>query len=171
MQELVLDGEAFSVSIARILTNCRLFPENRVLLAQPKYAVQSRVSVDSFRRVVGAIGGTGLDITDGNASDLELLSDEFKFTTLWAAVVEWWAVRPSPDADTRLITASLEERLSRTIGRSACLLGKLTGCIRQRSKAARDIDRAAEQRRGATCAHLRARLAICGRRFRRAVRR
>jgi hypothetical protein len=60
---------------------------------------------------VGAIGGTEPDMTNGNASDLELLSDEFKFTTLSTVVADWRAVRPSPAADTRLIMASLVERL------------------------------------------------------------
>jgi chromosome segregation ATPase len=78
MQDLVLDGEAFSISIGPLLTNCRLFQENRVLFAQPNYDVQSRVSVDSFRTFVGAIGGTEPDITDGNASDLELLKVTIK---------------------------------------------------------------------------------------------
>jgi hypothetical protein len=110
-QDVVLDGEAFSVSIAPLLTKCRLFQENRVLLAKPNCDVQSRVSVDSFRTFVGAIGGTEPDITDCNASDPELLSDEFKFTTLSTAVADWRAARPSPAADTRLITASLVERL------------------------------------------------------------
>jgi hypothetical protein len=59
-----------------------------VLLAQPSYDVQSRVSADSFRAFLGAIGGTERDITDGNASDLERLSDEFKFTTLSTAVAD-----------------------------------------------------------------------------------
>jgi hypothetical protein len=48
MQKLVPDGEALSVSITPLLTKYRLFQENRVLLAQPNYDVQSRVLVDLF---------------------------------------------------------------------------------------------------------------------------
>jgi hypothetical protein len=108
MKELVLDGRAFRVSIIPLLAKCRLFRENRSLafrvsivpllakcrlfrenkslLAQPTYDVRSGVSLDSFRRFVEAIGGTKPDITDDNARDLRLLSDEFKFTTLSMAV-------------------------------------------------------------------------------------
>jgi hypothetical protein len=69
MQDLVLDGEMFGVSIAPLLTKYRLFQKTRVLFAQPKYDVRSRVSVDSFRTFVGAIGGTEPNITDDNAVD------------------------------------------------------------------------------------------------------
>jgi hypothetical protein len=123
-----------------------------VLLAQPNYDVQSGVSVDSFRTFVDAIDGTEPDITDGNASDLGRLSNEFKFATLSTAVADWRAARLSPDADTRLITASLEERLQ-SHDRALCLLARKVDRLHQaaiegeRAKAARDIDLAAEQRR------------------------
>jgi hypothetical protein len=45
MHELVLDGEAFSVSIPLLITKCHLFEEDRTLLAQRKYDVCSRVSL------------------------------------------------------------------------------------------------------------------------------
>jgi hypothetical protein len=150
--DVVLDGEAFSASIAPLPTKYRLFQENRVLLAQPNCDVQSRVSVDSFRTFVGAIGGAEPDITDGNTSDPELLSDEFKFTTLSTAVADWWAVRPSSATDTRLITASLDERLQ-SHDQALCLHARKADRLHQaaiegeRANAARDIDLAVEQRR------------------------
>jgi hypothetical protein len=48
---------------------------------------------------------------DDSASDLKLLSDEFKFTGFSTAVAAWRAAHPSQDADTRLIPASLDEQL------------------------------------------------------------
>jgi hypothetical protein len=42
MHDLVLDGEAFSVSLVGMITNCHLFQENKTLLAQPTYDVRSR---------------------------------------------------------------------------------------------------------------------------------
>jgi hypothetical protein len=97
MQDLVLDGEVFGVPLSRLIENCRLFQEDRSLLAQPRYDVRSRVSIDSFRTFVDAIGGTEPNITDGNASDLELLSDEFKFTGLSTAVA---TRKPSSESST-----------------------------------------------------------------------
>jgi hypothetical protein len=76
MHNLVLDGQAFSLSLIGIVTNCRLFQENRSLLAQPKYDVQSRVSVDLFRTFVSAIGGSESDITDHGSAPL---SDSSRF--------------------------------------------------------------------------------------------
>jgi hypothetical protein len=49
----VLDLEAFSVSLVPVVTNCRLFQENKPLIPQLRYEVRSRVSVDSFRAFVG----------------------------------------------------------------------------------------------------------------------
>jgi hypothetical protein len=104
-----------------LFNNCRLFQENRVLLAQPNYDVRSRVSVDSFRAFVGAIGGTEPDITEDNAS--EFLSDEFKYAALLMAVAVWRAAHPSPDGNTRLITASFDK----SHDRSLCLLDRKVG--------------------------------------------
>jgi hypothetical protein len=153
-----------------LLTKCPLSQENRILLAQPNYDVRSRVSVDSFRTFVGAIGGTKLDIKDDNASDLELLSDEFKFTSLSTAVAAWRAANPAPDANTRLITASLDERLQ-SHDRALCVFDRKVDQVHraaiegERAKvvevvesiqrgsaaflptAAKDIELAAEQRR------------------------
>jgi hypothetical protein len=70
MHLIVLQERSFSVPMAPLLNNCHLFQENRILLIQPNYDVQSRVSVDLFRTFVGAIGGTEPDITGNNASDL-----------------------------------------------------------------------------------------------------
>jgi hypothetical protein len=111
MHDLVLDSEAFGVELSRLIENCPLFQDNRFLLVQPRYDLRSRVSVDSFRTFVGAIGGTEPNITDDNSSDLELLSDEFKFTGLSTAIAAWRAAHPSQDADKRLITALLDEQL------------------------------------------------------------
>jgi hypothetical protein len=131
MQDLVLDGEAFSVLIAPLLKKCRLSEENRFLLAQPKYNVRSRVSVDSFRTFVGAIGSTEPNITDDNSADLELLSDEFKFSALSTTVAAWRVAHPSQDADMKLIAALLDERLQLHDRHSACLIGRSIGCIGQ----------------------------------------
>jgi hypothetical protein len=81
------------------------------MLVQPKYEVRSRVSVDSFRTFVGAIGGTEPEIRDNNSSDLELLSDEFKFAGLSTAVTAWRAAHLLLDADMKLNAASLDGQL------------------------------------------------------------
>jgi predicted nucleic acid-binding Zn-ribbon protein len=109
MKELVLDGRAFRVSIVPLLAKCRLFRENRSLLAQPTYDVRSRVSLDSFRKFVEAIGGTKPDITDDNAADLTLLSDELKFTALSMAVTHWRAAPSSLNAVSRPVAAAFDE--------------------------------------------------------------
>jgi hypothetical protein len=138
VQELVLDGQAFRVSIAPLLTKCHLFQENRTLLAQPAYDVRSRVSLDSFRMFVEAIGGTKPDITDDNARDLALLSDEFRFTTLSMAVTHWQAASSSLDAGSRRDTAVLDVRL-RSPDRASSLLDAKADGLRQ---VATDRDRA-----------------------------
>jgi hypothetical protein len=117
--------------------NCRLF-ENRILFAQPSYDVQSRVSVDSFRTFVDAIGGTEPDITDDNVTDLEVLSGEFKFATLSAAVADWRAAHPSPESATTLTTASLDERLQ-SQDRAICLLDRKVDRLSQAPIGARQV--------------------------------
>jgi hypothetical protein len=109
MYSLVFQGQLFSVLMVPLITQCSLFETTPALLAKP-YDVQSRVSLDSFRTFVSAIGGTEPNITDDNANDLLLLSDEFNFTTLSTAVAAWRAAHPSPDSDTRQILASLNEQ-------------------------------------------------------------
>jgi predicted nucleic acid-binding Zn-ribbon protein len=98
MQELVLDGQTFTVQRRTLVYNCELFADNPVLQTQP-YAVQARVSPDSFRIFVNAIGTSEAEITDSNAKDLRLLCDEFKFTTLLQEVTEWQAAHPEAVVD------------------------------------------------------------------------
>jgi hypothetical protein len=121
---------------------------------QPNYDVQSRVSIDSFRIFVGAIVGIEADIPDGNARDLELVSDELKFTTLSTAVADWQAARLSLDADPRLITASPSKRLQ-SHDQTLCLLDRRVDRLQQTAikgerpkvtKAEKDIDLVVKQR-------------------------
>jgi hypothetical protein len=70
MHSRVFHGQSFGISIVPLFNNCHLFQENEIVLVQRNYDFQSRVSVDSFRTFVGAIGGTEPDITDNNARDL-----------------------------------------------------------------------------------------------------
>jgi hypothetical protein len=86
MQELALGGEASSVWIAPLLPKCQLFGEDGSLLVHRTHDVQSRVSTDSFRTFIGAIGGTGPDITDDNARGFLLLSGEFRIVAFLTAV-------------------------------------------------------------------------------------
>jgi hypothetical protein len=85
-----------------LITHCSIFQTMPALLAKP-YDVQCRVSVDSFRTFVSAISGTEPDVTDNNAKDLWLLSDELKFATLSIAVAAWRAAHRSSGADMKLI--------------------------------------------------------------------
>jgi hypothetical protein len=155
MYSLVFQGESFSVPMVPLITNCRLFQANRRLVAQANYDVQSRVSVDAFRMFAGAIGGAEPDATDDNAMNLSLLCDEFKSTRLSTTVAHWRAAHPSQDADTRLIIASLAERLQ-SQDRALCLLDRKVDRLHQAAnederakvmRAAKDTDVAAEQRR------------------------
>jgi hypothetical protein len=70
---LVLQGQTFSAPMVALITNSHLFQEDQILLAQPNYEVQSRVSVGPSRTFV-------------SAGDLWFLSDEFKSTTLSTVV-------------------------------------------------------------------------------------
>jgi hypothetical protein len=97
---------------------------------------------------VGAIGGT-----DNTARDLELLSDEFKFTTISTAVAVSRAAHPSSDADAMLITASLDER-PQADDRALCRLDRKVDRLHQAaiqgeqaslSKAAKDMNLVEEQ--------------------------
>jgi hypothetical protein len=101
MFSLLFQGEPFNVPTVPLFNNCTIFQTTPALLARP-YEVESRVSVDSFRMFVSAIGGSGLDITDGNVRDLALLSHEFQFAALSAAVAGWRAEHLTQDADMRL---------------------------------------------------------------------
>jgi hypothetical protein len=123
MHELALDGEAIGVSLSRLTDACRLFEENRSLLVQPRHDVRSRVSVDSFRTFVVAIGGTEPDIPDDRARGLWLLSDELNFTALSTAFADSRAAHPSSAADMKLIRASLDEWLQ-PHDRGLCLLDR-----------------------------------------------
>jgi hypothetical protein len=84
---LVCQGHAFSVPTHQFIAHCPIFRTRPGLRAKP-YDFQSRVSIDSFRTFVGAIGGTRPEITDGNARDLGLLSGEFEFRALAKAIAD-----------------------------------------------------------------------------------
>jgi hypothetical protein len=106
---LVFQSQLFRVLIVPLITQCSIFETTPALLAKP-YQIQSRVSIDSFRTFVGAIGGTKPNITGDNAVDLWLLSDKFQCAALLTAIAAWRPARLSQRADARLITASLDER-------------------------------------------------------------
>jgi hypothetical protein len=101
MQELVLDGQSFKVARRTLVYNCELFADNPSLLTKP-YAVQSRVSIPSFRVLVNAISGHDVDITSDNVRDLALLSSEFKFTSFSQSVAAYQAAHPALDASRAL---------------------------------------------------------------------
>jgi hypothetical protein len=81
MYSLVLNGEPISVSKASLFTHCHLFQTKPELLTNP-YRVESRVSSDSLRIFIGALGGEAAEINDANVRDLSQLCDEFKFMEL-----------------------------------------------------------------------------------------
>jgi hypothetical protein len=87
MSSPVLDGQSLNVLMLQLFTNCRLVQENGIVLVQTNSDVHRRVSVDSFRTFVGAIGGT----KPNNVKDLWLISDGFKLIPRSTAVV----ARPS----------------------------------------------------------------------------
>jgi hypothetical protein len=78
MSSPAFPGQLFSIPMAPLITNCHMFQGNRILLTRPNSDIQSRVSVDSFRTLIGAIGGIEPDIMDETARGLWLLSNEFK---------------------------------------------------------------------------------------------
>jgi regulator of replication initiation timing len=73
---------------------------NPTLLTKP-YEVQSRVSADSFRVFLGAIGGSEATITNDNVSDLGQLCSEFEFSEFAQKVDEWRSACGAFDADVR----------------------------------------------------------------------
>jgi hypothetical protein len=93
MYSLVLNGEPLSVSIIPLGAKCHLFQTKPELLSKP-YRVESRVSSDSLRIFVGAIGGEAVEINDANVRDLSHLCDEFKFVELAKTVRDWQAEHP-----------------------------------------------------------------------------
>jgi hypothetical protein len=154
MHSLVFQGESFSIPMIPLFSTCTIFQTAPTLLARP-YGVQSRVSVDSFRNFVDAINGAEPDITDDNAMDLALLSDEFQFQGLSAALATWRRAHPSPEAETTLTTASLGEQLQ-LHDRALCLFERTVPGLHQAAiesgrvkgtKAAKGTDFEAEQRR------------------------
>jgi hypothetical protein len=154
MRSPVFQDESFSVPMSPLITHCPIFQTAPTLLARPD-KVESRVSVDSFRTFVSAIGGTEPDITGDNAADLTLLSDTFGFAALATSVADWRAAHPAQGADTKLIAASLEEWLQ-SQDRALHLFDRRVHRLRpdaiedERAKvthAAKNIGPAAEQRR------------------------
>jgi hypothetical protein len=164
LYSLVFHGGSFDVCIDPLLMKCHLSQDNPVLLGQPSYEVQSRVSIDSFPTFARMIGGTERAITDENVSDLGLLSNELKIAALSTAVADCREECPSQYAGMRLITVSLggwlqshdrairllEERVGRR--HQAAIAGERAKV----TKAGKDMELAAEQRRhrGARCGHV-----------------
>jgi hypothetical protein len=114
MYSLVFNGEPLSVSIVSVMAKCHLFQTKPGLLGNP-YRIESRVSLDSLRMFVGAIGGEALEISEANAGYLSQLCKEFKFDELAKTVGDWQAEHSLIDSVTRreldLVRAALEERL------------------------------------------------------------
>jgi hypothetical protein len=75
--------------------------------------------MSSFRIFVSAISGAEPDITDDNVRDLALLSAEFRFTRLSAAVADYQPEHPPLESDVRLVT--INDHLS-SHDRSLCLV-------------------------------------------------
>jgi hypothetical protein len=130
MYSLVLGDEQFSVPIGPLVMNCSLFQEQRTLIAEPNYRVQSRVSPASFRAFVSAVSGSDAEITSDNCVDLCLLSAEFKFLSLSAAVADWRAGHCPLDPDGHLITAAIGERLE-SQERAICTLDQRVDQLRK----------------------------------------
>jgi hypothetical protein len=141
MYELVLDGDSVSVPMVPLIANCRLFQEDRTLIARPHYNVRSRVSAASFRVFCGAIDGRDPDITDGNASDLALLCGELKFTRLSEAVAGWRA------AGVRLVATAL-----RSQERAVCVLEERVDRMGDVRAALDSVERVLRQHEGAIAA-------------------
>jgi hypothetical protein len=113
---------------------------NPTLLAKP-YEVQARVSVDSFRVFLGAIGGSEATITSDNVSDLGRLCREFEFTAFAQKVDDWQSWHGSFDADMRrelqvLKTAMTDQRHRHE--RELCDLEYEVGLLRQASGSQRE---------------------------------
>jgi hypothetical protein len=127
MQELLLDGETFSVPKRSLINSCDVFLEDPILLTSP-YKVKSRVSRDSFQVFTSAIGGSEVTITAVNVRDLALLCDEFKFSTLSNVVAEWRAT------DT-VSLAWIDDRLL-SHDRAICALTQQIEALRRAQEAA-----------------------------------
>jgi hypothetical protein len=95
--ELVLDEQRFAVPMIPLIANCHLFQENRILISQPNYRVQYRVSVSSFRLFIAAINGSEILIRD-----LIFLSTELKFAGLLITLSEWRSVHAPADSTAAL---------------------------------------------------------------------
>jgi hypothetical protein len=85
-----------SVANRSLVTSCRMFLDDPSLILKP-YDVQSRVSQDSFRMFVCAIGGQEAEITQSNIADLSLLCSEFEFDALLPSIDEWHSAHPPID--------------------------------------------------------------------------
>jgi cell division protein FtsB len=96
--ELVCQGERFQISRVDLMGQCRKFENEPALLGRP-YDVGSRVSVDTFRAFVNAIGGANLDITSQNVLDLYLLCREFLFGRLEGQVAAYLRQHGAVDFD------------------------------------------------------------------------
>jgi hypothetical protein len=111
---LVFNGEPTSISVLSLMAKCHLFQTKPELLSKP-YRIESRVSSDSLRVFIGAIGGAAAEISDGNFGDLSQLCDEFKFIELAKRIGDWQAEHPLIDPVIRreldLVRTALEERL------------------------------------------------------------
>jgi hypothetical protein len=107
------------------MAKCRLFQTKPELLSK-SYRVESRVSSDSHRVFVGAIGGAVAEISDANIGDLSQPCDEFKFIELAKGVGDWQAEHPRIRRDLDLVRAALEERLESHV-RTMLIL--ITHCI------------------------------------------
>jgi hypothetical protein len=75
-----------------LVTHCTKFEATRALLAKPD-EVESPLSGDSLRTFVGAISGTGTDLTSENTRDLWFLSDDLLkislVKTLFVMISKW----------------------------------------------------------------------------------
>jgi hypothetical protein len=150
MSSPVFQGESFSAPMVPLLRKCHVFRENGILRAQPNGDVQSPVSIDASQTFVVAIGDAEPGITDGNAPDLGRLSDDLNFARLSAAVADWRAGRPSPEANTRVIITPLDgplqshDQVIRLLAKKVDRMhqGTLEG---EQVKDAKDVDLAAEQ--------------------------
>jgi hypothetical protein len=98
--KLVSQGHLVLVPIVQLMSNCHTFQTSPSLFTLP-YRVRSIVPVETLRVFVDAISGADIDITPGNASDLEQLCTEFGFVDLAARIADHLARNSAIDAQAR----------------------------------------------------------------------
>jgi broad specificity phosphatase PhoE len=112
------------------MNRCRKFENEPALLAGP-YNVGSRVSVDTFRAFVSAIGGANANITDQNVLDLSLLCREFLFGELEGQLNAYMRQHGAADFDSRQDIQALKAKDNEQQGKIEALQGEVAALRRE----------------------------------------